>query len=121
MLFLHLIETRDDEVEKALTRVQLSVVTLRRLWCRSDVSQALIAEVNEWLTRAGWSLFLSDGAYGAVRTGIVARWPRVTTKSIVETLSDVTLGKCNFEAFEPLLAEYMTSESDDEAVADDLK
>jgi hypothetical protein len=90
ILVLRLIELRNKEASPT-TRVRLSELTLRRLWGRNRLSGEFIEEVQEWLSRGGWTLFYAQTTYAAIRTSAVLNWSRLSSNRLLEDLKIVNL------------------------------
>jgi hypothetical protein len=95
LLLLRLIEMRNAE-SPGVTRVRLSELTLKRLWGRDRISRELLEEIQEWLSRGGWSLFYARTTYAAVRTSAVLSWVRLSSKRMVEDLKQIRDGSFDF-------------------------
>jgi hypothetical protein len=108
MLLLLLIGTRDGT-----TRVRLSEMTLRRLWKRNRLKEDFLDEVGEWLARGGWALFFAKTTFAAVKTGVVANWPRLSSRRLDDALSDMEQGTFDFESHADLFSDLGGSETDD--------
>ena len=114
ILVLRLIELRNQEKPEAapVSRVRLSELTLRRLWGRDRISRELLDEVQEWLSRGGWSLFFAKETYAAIRTTAVSGWSRLSSKRMADDLKRVRAGDFDFDEHFHLL------QSDEEGEAD---
>jgi len=95
-LILLLVLEMKNEATPGVSRVRLSELTLRRLWGRNRISRELIEEIQEWLWRAGWSLFYARTTYAAVKTSAVLSWSRVSSKRLVEELQQIRDGTFDF-------------------------
>jgi hypothetical protein len=93
ILLLLLVDAREGA-----TRVRLSEMTLKRLWGRRRLSDEFLAEVAEWLFRAGWALFLAKTTFAVVKTSVVHNWPRLSSKRIDAVIEKVQKGEFDFEA-----------------------
>jgi hypothetical protein len=78
-------------------------MTLKRLWNRESLTDPWLAEVNEWLLSAGWTLLHAGSTFGVVRTSVVENWPRIASKRIQEVLDQVARGNFDFSKIEHLL------------------
>jgi hypothetical protein len=96
LVLLRLLEMRNEETS-GVSRVRLSELTLRRLWGRNRISEELLAEIQEWLWRGGWSLFYAQTTYAAVRTSAVLSWTRLSSKRMAEDLHKIQDGTFDFE------------------------
>jgi hypothetical protein len=114
LLFLRLIEAREGTTRKAMTRVRLSEITLKRLWNRERLDMPFLAEVEEWFLTAGWALIYAGTTYAAVKIDAVQNWPRVSSKRLAEEIKQVRSGRFNFEDLERLLASDAVAEGQDE-------
>ena len=94
-----------------MTRAQLTVPMLRRLWNRPRLSPEFLEEVSAWLAVAGWCLFNAGATYAVVRFSAVKNWPRLGTKRIADGLEQAAKGEFPFDVHQDLLVE------DDEAEA----
>jgi hypothetical protein len=91
ILLLLLVGTRPST-----TRVRLSETTLKRLWLRHRLKDEFLADVTEWLFRAGWALFYAKSTFALVKTTVVTDWPRLSSKRMDAALSDVEDGRFDF-------------------------
>jgi hypothetical protein len=96
VLLLRLLEVRNEE-SPSVSRVRLSELTLRRLWGRDRISRELLEEIQEWLSRGGWSLFYARTTYAAVRTSAVLSWVRLSSKRMAEDLERIRDGSFDFD------------------------
>jgi hypothetical protein len=103
LLLLHAIDERGLRRGKEMTRARLSRITLKRLWNREDLSERWLADVNEWLLSAGWTLLYAGTTFGAVKNSVVENWPRVASKHSEDVLDHVRRGSFDFSKLEPLL------------------
>jgi hypothetical protein len=102
LLFLHLIEARETETGKSMTRARLSEITLKRLWNRERLTEQFLAEVEEWFLTEGWALVYAGSTYAAVKTDAVQNWPRVSSKRIRADIESVGKGEFDFNKLEEL-------------------
>jgi hypothetical protein len=100
LTLLYSIEERGERRGKELSRARLSQVTLKRLWNRESLGETWLAEVNDWLLSAGWTLFYAGTTFGIVKTSVVEDWPRIASKRIQGMLDQVAAGQFNFSALE---------------------
>lgn len=100
LILLRAVEERGDRRDKELSRARLSTLTLKRLWNREILSEVWLAEVNDWLLSAGWTLFRAGTAFGVVKRSIVENWPRISSKRIRDELERVAAGRYDFDALE---------------------
>jgi hypothetical protein len=113
ILFLLLIALKNQGREAPpVSRVRLSELTLRRLWGRDRIDRQLLDEVQEWLSRSGWSLFFSRGTYAAIRATAVSGWPRLSSKQMANDLKRVHEGDFDFGPHLHLLQNYDLSAED---------
>ncbi len=103
MLLLRLIEAKQTEAGKDVTRTRLSEGTLRKLWCRSRITTEFVHEVQEWLYMAGWVLFFAGSTYAMINMRVVDGWMRISSKRLATEIADVQRGKFDFVGLEPLL------------------
>ena len=102
VLLLVLLELRNQEAP-TVTRVRLSILTLQRLWGREKITQELLEEAQEWLSRGGWTLFYARTTYAAIRTTAVLGWARLSSKRMAEELRQVRAGNFDFDRHSHLL------------------
>jgi hypothetical protein len=108
LLIIHLLHTRDEEKESALTRFRLSELTLKRICCRPRLHPEFLSELQDWLLRAGWALFFADRSYGVIKLDAVDAWTRLGSKRIRADLDAVIKG--NFD-FKPVAARVDASKA----------
>jgi hypothetical protein len=94
LLLLRLLELRNEE--NPVSRVRLSELTLRRLWTRGRLSDDFLNEVQEWLSRGGWTLFFAQSTYAVVKTNVVLSWSRLASKRMNEDIQKVRQGTFDF-------------------------
>jgi hypothetical protein len=99
--------------QREISRVRLSEITLKRLWGRHRLTEEFLAEVQEWLFRAGWALFYAGTTFAMVKTKAVEGWPRASSKRLQDKLDDVANGQFNFDRYFHLLQEQRR-DSDEE-------
>jgi hypothetical protein len=114
LLLLHLISTKKEESGKAVTRLRVSELSLKRLWGRRRILPEFAEEVADWLARAGMTLFFAGSTYGVVKTAVVEGWPRVTSKRLTADLEAVAQGSFDFSKLGHLLADADRNAGDDE-------
>jgi hypothetical protein len=95
---------------KERTRIRLAEITLKRLWKRRRLGDEFVAEVQEWLFRAGWALFYAGTTFGLVKVRSVEGWPRVTSKELGAELEKVASGQFDFARHYDLLRDDETEE-----------
>jgi hypothetical protein len=103
MLIAHLLKIKGEEGGRDVTRARLSPSTLQRLLGRRSISPQLLAEIGEWLIRAGWIIFAAGGSYGVIRLEVVEGWNRVSSKLISDVIDGVGRGQFDFGTLEYLL------------------
>ena len=108
MLIVHLLATKQQEVpgNREVTRARLSEITLRRLFMRRRISPEFLAEVQEWLFRAGWVLFFAGTTYAVVKMKTVDGWGRISSERIRGDLDKVDEGGFAYDALEYLLGRF---------------
>ena len=112
ILLLHMIEVRGGD-SQPVNRVRLSELTLRRLWSRNRLSSEFLEEVQEWLSRGGWSLFFAQNTFAAIKTSVVQNWVRVSSKLIADDLDLVERGEFDFEKYLHLISNENGIANDD--------
>jgi len=103
-ILLLLLATAQENRTKEITRFRLSELTLKRLWHRSRITVDLLEEVQEWLARAGWTIFHAAGVYAMVRVDVVENWVRLSSKRLADELKQVGNGTFEFEKHAHLIA-----------------
>jgi hypothetical protein len=117
LLVLHLLDEKRSEVHREVTRARLTELTIRKLWNRTRIDQALVQEVQEFLLQAGWSFFWAGSTYAVIKTDAVNGWARISYKRIEDELADVARGKFDFDLLEPLA--FATEPGGEESSEDD--
>lgn len=112
LLIAHLLATKQEEVAKDVTRARLTEATLQRLFQRQRITPDFLAEVQEWLYRAGWVLFFAGKTYAVIRLDAVQGWGRVSSKRIADALKAVEKGEFDFDKLESL---FTASDADADA------
>ena len=112
IILLYLIETRGKD-SQPITRVRLSELTLRRLWSRNRLPSEFLEEIQEWLSRGGWSLFFAQSTFAAIKTSAVQNWVRVSSKLMADDLDLVERGEFDFEKYVHLISN-MNSNANEE-------
>jgi hypothetical protein len=105
LLFLRLVQERENRRHAQMTRAQIAEGTLKKLWNRERLTEQFLEDVQEWLLTAGWALFYAGPIYGAVKVEAVKNWPSVSAKRIESELVVVASGKYKFKKLELLLAD----------------
>jgi hypothetical protein len=103
ILLLHMIEVRGGDLQP-VNRVRLSELTLRRLWRRNRLGSEFLEEVQEWLSRGGWTLFFAQNTFAAIKTSAVQNWVRVSSKLIADDLDLVERGEFDFQNYLHLIS-----------------
>jgi hypothetical protein len=104
LLLLRLIQAKEEEVGRPLSRFRVAEVTLENISGRVRIRAEFIEEMNQWLFRAGRVLFFSGGSFGVIMTSAVENWTRLSSKRIASELIDVEAGGYDFSALEQLLS-----------------
>src|SRR3977135_4138627 len=110
----HALRERGDRRGREITRARLSRMTLKRLWCREVLTEAWLAEVNEWLLSAGWTLVFAGKKFGVVKTSVVENWPRVASKHVSAVIDKVVKGTYDFSKLEDQLGSAVAAGDADE-------
>jgi hypothetical protein len=113
ILLLLLIRGNESGEQREISRVRLAEITLKRLWGRHRLTDSFLAEVEEWLFRAGWALFYAGTTFAMVKTKAVEGWPRVSSKRLRGELEKVARGEFDFDRYFHLLEEQRR-DSDEE-------
>ncbi len=103
LLFLKLVETREQEEKEKLNRLRLSDITLKRLWNRERLTERFLAKVMEWLLAAGWAFVSAGSTFGAVKIATVNNWPRVSWTRLKDEIDNVVAGNFDFDDLDHLL------------------
>jgi hypothetical protein len=103
LLLLRAAEERGDRRGKELTRARLSSLTLQRLFRRESLDEIWLAEVNQWLLSAGWTLFRGGRMFAMVKTSVIENWPRVASKHLEDVLTRVDTADYDFSEIASLL------------------
>jgi len=103
LLLLHVMDTKEKESGRPVTRFRLSEMSMRRLCLRAQISADFTAEVANWLSRAGVTLCFVGPAYIVLRTEVLDSWLRITTKRLSSDLRRVSEGEFNFSELERLM------------------
>jgi len=109
---LYLISLKEAETGPT-TRIQLSEATLRKIWVRQLLTHDFLNEIREWLSRAGWTLFYAQSTYAIVRTKIIHKWSRLSSKRLGSALSEIQKGEFNFEKHLHLISHETGTDADD--------
>jgi hypothetical protein len=73
------------------------------VWNRENLNEAWLAEVNDWLLSAGWTLLHAGTTFGVVKKSVVENWPRIASSRIQDVLDQVAAGSFKFDDLENLL------------------
>ena len=103
LLLLRLIQAKESETGRALSRFRVAEISLRRIWGRHRITPEFVDEVNEWLLRAGRTLFFAGNSYGVIMTSAVESWSRLSSKRIAQEIKEVLAGAYDFATLEQLL------------------
>jgi hypothetical protein len=103
MLIAHLLASKDLPGKGEITRARLSEITLQRLFRRRRISPELLADVQEWLFRIGWILFVGGTTYAVVKMTVIDGWGRISSKRVGEDLEKVDKGEFAYDTLEHLL------------------
>ncbi len=113
LLFLRMIEAREQRTGKPVTRVRLAEITLKRLWNRERIREQFLVEVEEWFLSAGWALIYAGNIFAAVRIDAVENWPRISSKLIASELIEVRKGRFEFKELERLMQAETEAQKED--------
>ncbi len=103
LLLLRLIESKETESGRALSRFRVAEISLRRIWGRQRITPEFVGDVNEWLARAGRTLFFAGNSYAVILTSAVDSWSRLSSKHIAREIEEALAGAYDFAALEQLL------------------
>ena len=104
LLVLRLLQVREEEVGRQVSRARISQTTLRSLCGRSQIPVDLLIEIQEFLLVAGWCMFcVGPTHFAIIRKKAVEGWPRISGGRIKNELTDVSRRQYDFERLEPLL------------------
>jgi hypothetical protein len=98
-IILRLIKLREDEFGPA-TRLQLSELTLKTIWIRFQLTPEFVQGVQEWLGRAGWTLFYTPRSYALIRSDVIRKWGRLSSKRLGLELAAIRRGQFDFDGIE---------------------
>ncbi len=119
LLVLRLIESKERELGKGITRFRVSESTLKRLWGRSRIPLDYLHEVEEWLLTADWALFFAGSTYAMIKVAAVEGWNRLASKRIKTELDEVARGEFDFTKLHHLLMLGEEEKSEFDALAED--
>jgi hypothetical protein len=103
LLLLRLIQAKEEDSGKLLSRFRVAEISLRRMWGRHRITPDFVDDVNEWLQRAGRVLFYAGNSYGVILVSAVESWSRLASKWIAPEVEQALAGTCDFTALEGLL------------------
>jgi hypothetical protein len=103
LLLLLLVQRREAETGKGVTRFRVSESTMCRLFNRRRIPLEYLHDVEEWLLSAGWALFYAGSAYAMIRTDAVDGWVRLASSRIGDEINQVARGEYDFAKISPLL------------------
>jgi hypothetical protein len=109
-----MVQTKNVEAGKDLTRVRLAEITLKRLWGRHRLPDDFLREVEDWLFRAGWALFYTGTTFAAVKTRAAKGWLRLSSKRLTDELAQVARGEFDFDQHHTLLLGEATGDEDED-------
>jgi hypothetical protein len=113
LLILRLMQAREQEVHREVSRARISQSTLRGLCGRSQITNDLLLEVQEFLLAAGWCLFcVGPTHYALIKKKAVEGWGRISSGRIKDELTAVSHGQYGFEPLEPLLLPQQSDTGD---------
>src|SRR5512136_1173424 len=64
LLLLRLIQAKEEDSGKPLSRFRVAEISLKRIWGRHRITPDFVDDVNGWLQRAGRVLFYAGNSYG---------------------------------------------------------
>jgi hypothetical protein len=111
LLILRLMQAREQEVMgREVSRARISQSTLRSLCGRSQITNDLLLEIQEFLLAGGWCLFcVGPTHFAIIKRKAVEGWARIASGRIKDEVTAVLRGQYDFQRLEPLL---MPQESD---------
>jgi hypothetical protein len=112
LLLLSLVASREKLLKEketgrkqfAVSRFRMSETTFKRLANRQRIPTAFLAEVQEWLFEAGWSLFSTGSTYAMIKSDTVDGWVRLGSKRIADQLEAVRQGTFDFSSLSHLIS-----------------
>jgi hypothetical protein len=113
MLVAHLLDAKQAEKQREVTRALVSDSGIRRMFRRQLLTLEFLNEVQNWLADAGWAMFKAGSSYAVVRLASVQGWSRISTKRISDDLTAVATGNFDFSALERLLLASATVDDDE--------
>lgn len=118
LLLLSLVASREKQLKEketgkrvAVSRFRMSETTFKKLASRKRIPTEFLAEVQEWLFEAGWSLFFTGSTYAMIKSATVDGWVRLGSKRIADQLEAVRQGTFDFNSLSHLIS---PSESTDD-------
>jgi hypothetical protein len=115
LLILRLMQAREQEVHRELSRARISQSTLRRLCGRSQISNDFLLEIQEFLLHAGWALFcIGPTHYAIIKLQAAQGWGRISSKRIEDELTQVAHGQYDFGQLDPLLLQQEPKPEDED-------
>jgi len=105
LMLLHLIDAKQKEMDRPLSRFCVSSLSLERMWGRSRITPKLTERVAQWLLRAGRIFFFAGDSYGVILISAVEGWARLSSKRISAEIEDALAGDFDFSALEHLLVD----------------
>jgi hypothetical protein len=89
-LNLRLLQAREGEVGREVSRARISQTTLRILCSRSQNGNDLLLEVQEFLLTAGYWLFcVGPTHFAIIKRNAVEGWARISSCRIGKELTEV--------------------------------
>jgi hypothetical protein len=113
LLLLRLIQAKESDSGKPLSRFRIAEISLRRMWGRHRITPEFIGDVNEWLLRAGRVLFFAGSSYGVILVSAVESWSRLASKWVSEETEAALSGTYDFSTLEELLNASSGASEDD--------
>jgi hypothetical protein len=111
LLLLSLVASREKHLnekqtgkEVVVSRFRMSETTFKRLANRKRIPTEFLAEVQEWLFDAGWSLFFTGSTYAMIKSDTVDGWVRLGSKRIADQLEAVRQGTFDFNSLSHLIS-----------------
>lgn len=118
LLVLALVDSKEREVGKGITRFRVSESTLSHLFARKRIPLGYLHEVEEWLLTADWALFFAGSTYAMIRVTAVEGWNRLASKRLKSELDEVARGEFDFTKLHDLLVAAEEEELELDAVGD---
>jgi hypothetical protein len=105
LLLLRLLQAKEREIGRPLSRFCVSSLSLERMWGRRRITPELAEAVGEWLFRAGRVFFFTGDSYGVILTSAVDGWARLSSKRLEAEINEVLAGQYDFTTLEHLLVD----------------